>query len=668
MALRSAAAGADRPVRRGRKALLSLLLTLAVAIGYFPLRDTPVMESIEGQTLDWRFQLRGPQPPPDSIAVLAIDEKSLAALGRWPVSRARLAEAVERVMAAGATAVVFDLLLTGAEAGADGPADRPGAADLRLARAIAAASSRVVVPFAFVFDAEHANVEGLPPRIERAALPVVRRPAGVDGGGQPRPFGLLTPLPALREAARTGHVNVFLDSDGQLRGSYPVLAYGNHFFPSAPLVAAMLALDLAPDRVMVRVGEGFALGEQEIATGPSLRLPINFYGPRGSFDTYSLVDLLEGSLPPETFRDRVVFIGAHAVGLGDNFGTPFTPALPGVEVFATVAANLMTGDIVRRSALTELASFGAVLLFGLLAAGLWWLRSPVVALAGAAGLFGVWCAVCILAFLNAGIWLTFSFAALTIALVGGALLVERTATEFRLRRSAEAERGRLARYVSPLAAARQGPGDDGERVRQAAVMFVDMVGFTRRSEDLAPGETLALVRRFHGMVAACAEAHRGIVDKFIGDGALIVFGFPQAGPNDAADALACARDLVVRVDDWNGKEDPASNPIDLGIGIHFGPVALGEIGGARQSQVTVMGDVVNLASRLQSITREQGTRIIASDAAMESARAAGGSRAQDGFERLPMLEVRGRERPVGAWAWRGSATASADEGAEENAR
>jgi adenylate cyclase len=206
-----------------------------------------------------------------------------------------------------------------------------------------------------------------------------------------------------------------------------------------------------------------------------------------------------------------------------------------------------------------------------------------------------------------------------------------------------AERANLANYVSPVLAEQLARGMTGSldhRNQDAAVMFVDVAGYTSLSEKLAPSETAAFLRDLHRLFERCASGHAGVITGFVGDGAMIVFGLPEPGPADAAASIACGRMLLCEAEKF---VSPAtgSQRIALRVSIHFGPVTTAILGGERQAQVTVTGDTVNVASRLQEIAKAQGTPFVFSralyDAALRYDESSG-----VGFELSPGQPIRGR--------------------------
>jgi adenylate cyclase len=189
-----------------------------------------------------------------------------------------------------------------------------------------------------------------------------------------------------------------------------------------------------------------------------------------------------------------------------------------------------------------------------------------------------------------------------------------------------------------------------DRTHEATVMFVDLVGFTRTAEALSPAAAMDLLRGFHTLVERIVFAHHGMVDKFMGDGVMACFGVPDPTPTAAADALRCAFDLLTALKRPTPAGDGSAHAaLSVGIGIHRGPVLMGDVGGATQLQFTVVGDAVNVASRLEALTRSAGTALIASDAVVAAARPHLEPASMAHLERLPDTALRGRQEAVAIW-------------------
>ena len=215
--------------------------------------------------------------------------------------------------------------------------------------------------------------------------------------------------------------------------------------------------------------------------------------------------------------------------------------------------------------------------------------------------------------------------------------------------SVRAERARenLARYFSPEVAVELASDEHdlgAARRQHAAVLFADVVGFTRLSETLGPEGTIALLREWHGRLGDIVFRHGGTLDKYIGDGLMATFGTPRVRPDDASRALDAALEMAAAA---RARDPDASRsvPVRLGIGLHYGPVVLGDIGNARRLEFAVLGDTVNVASRLEGLTRELDADLAASAQLVARIREEGG----DAGGRLVPLgarRLRGREEPI----------------------
>lgn len=634
------------------------------------------LRAVELQALDWRFRWRGPLPPNDALLIVAIDDRSIARFGRWPLPRTRIAEAVERLAALEARVIGMDLLLSEAtpplspevvegllaardalptmgdpRRGVLDAALAQADPDLTLATAITAAG-RVVMPFAFVFAPEDANTRGVPDFVRRSAYALALGQPDAPVG--PAPAGLVVPAPRLAGgSAALGHVTLLVDVDGSLRFSLPAFADGRAWYPSLAIELARLGAGIGRNEALVRVGEAVELGPLRVTTDPGMRQYVNYLGPAGTIATVSLVDLLDGVVEAGRVRDRIVLIGGTAAGTGDRFATPFAQRLPGVEHLATVVDNILESRVLVRDRRSVAVDGLGVVLLATLAALVGGRHSITWSTATALSLAAAWFVTTQAAFERAHWWL--SLIVPTGVAVGAVAAVEtiRIAAEQRRRRRLEWQRSNLARYFPPTLVDRLAE-DEGrlERTQPAAVLFVDIVGSTGLLEPLPPADAMALLRAFHARVEEAVFAQGGVVDKFMGDGALACFGIPDPAPDDALRALRAALGLQARLGAWAAERAAQGlAPVRAGIGLHYGEVLAGDIGGHRQFQFTVIGDTVNVASRLEALTRRHDALAIVSDALVQAARSAdGGPELIERLQPLPEpITVRGRDRPLRLW-------------------
>ena len=218
----------------------------------------------------------------------------------------------------------------------------------------------------------------------------------------------------------------------------------------------------------------------------------------------------------------------------------------------------------------------------------------------------------------------------------------------------ERERTNLARYFSPNVVAELSKNDEPlkqVRTQDVAVLFADIVGFTAYSDGRSPTEVIGTLRRFHERMEREVFRHDGTLDKYLGDGLMATFGTPFTGDCDAGNALRCAQAMIGSMDELNlERKHRGEPPIQLSLGLHYGPVVLGDIG-LNRLEFAVIGTTVNAASRLESLTREFGCAMVASHDLVQRARAEGKCANADFMHLVekPACAVRGIEQPVAIW-------------------
>jgi PAS domain S-box-containing protein len=218
---------------------------------------------------------------------------------------------------------------------------------------------------------------------------------------------------------------------------------------------------------------------------------------------------------------------------------------------------------------------------------------------------------------------------------------------------AEKQRSSLARYFSPNMVdevMQAGGRIGGARRLNATVLFADLVNYTALSADMSGDQVIAVLREFHGIVEDAVFGNEGTLDKYMGDGVMATFGTPRPGPRDATNAIICARRLATAFAPWNWRRAAADLPrLSLGIGLHFGEVTLGDVGTGRRFEFTVVGDTVNLASRIEAMSRTLEVAIVASDAVVDAVHREDGDEFLDGFRDLGTHTVRGHGSAVRLW-------------------
>jgi adenylate cyclase len=651
---------------------LAAAFTLASALLAAALGLTPLLRQLELKTYDARLRAvatgEGPPPP---IAQVLIDDHSIRQLepivGRWPWPRMVHAVLVDFLARGPATLVVYDVLFSESAKGTSdigGTAWTGAESDAALVDSVGRAGNVIL--------AAEASSEGLVDPTKNVQPPLDDIPAlqarwPVAGFAERRPL-LTPPFPALARAARgIGHARLAYDADGPARRYVPFVEVAGRIVPSLPVAAVLAARGTAPDQVTA--------SRMALVLGPT-RVPWveqvvpDYYGPaqtvwrglvpfRGptmradrtpTFPSYSFQDvflaeqqILAGQAPhldPAVFKDRIVVVGVTAEGLKDIFTTPYGEGtMPGAEFHANVIDGLLANRAIAPAASWQRAT--AILGPALAVSAVGALAAPwaaaLAALAAAVSL--TWLTT---RALGQGLWLPLVVPVLAALLAFVADLAWSYFVEGREKRRVK----RLfSRYVSRDVYQRllASPGDiglGGER-REMTVLFSDMRGFTTLSES---GEAEDLVRQLNQYFTRMVEvvfAHRGTVDKFVGDMIMALYGAPLDDPDHADHAVQTALQMVDALQDLNRRwaiEGRAA--LDIGVGVNTGEMIAGNIGSDTIMSYTVIGDNVNLGARLESLNKEYGTRILISEATRRQLKG------QYDLRPLGEVLVKGKTRPV----------------------
>jgi adenylate cyclase len=664
---------------RGRVYLIAAgVVVLALAVFLWA---PEFLKTVEIRLYDLHFKLRGVERPGDGVVIAAIDEKSLAALGRWPWPRSLMGELIRVLSAGGAKVIAVDILLSEPEVsgelraatqlserlrtlgapgvGAAGSAVQRELEDLmrradhdrQLADAIRE-SGRVILPMVFEVGPDRSG-----PPLEPSGAPYKSALQSFrhydERGLYPPPAAkeATPPLPALVEAAQAlGHVTMLADQDGTTRWEAVVFEDRGRYYPSLAVQAVRVALGVEPKELTLDFGRTLTIGAVAVPLDPRDRLLINYAGPGGTFRYLSAVDLLSGKVSPETVRDRIVFIGATAAGTYDLRVTPTSPIMPGVEKHANVAANVLSGRFLRRPDWVELVEVSGILFFPIALAWLLPRLRPVVSLGAVLAVWGLLFAAVHLAF-RGGLWLPVVYPTLALGLTFVGITVYRLLTEERQRLWTKRA---FQRFVSPEVVERlmENPAalQFGGEVRPLTVLFTDIRDFTGFTERHQPQEVVQMLREYLTRMVDQVLAQQGTLDKFIGDAVMAIFGAPVPLPDHAERACRAAVGMIRELETLQARwAAEGREPFRMGIGINTGEMVVGNLGSEQLFDYTVVGDGVNLAARLESLNKEYKTTtpIIISESTYLAAK--------DVLDvvRLGEVTVKGKSRPVVIYELRG---------------
>jgi adenylate cyclase len=461
---------------------------------------------------------------------------------------------------------------------------------------------------------------------------------------------VLLPAAPIGDAATFGHVYSLPDRDGKLRWETLYLKYGDEYLPSFALQVARVALGIPATATTIVGGSGVRLGEGLIPTDDFGRLHINYLGKEGSFPTVSAAEILAGRSGPDAFRDKVVLVGATAIATYDLKTTPLSANMTGVEKNATVVANILRGNFLTRAPL--FVDVLVVLVTGLAAAFLLRrgrARSSFIVL----GLLVVLLvAGNQTAFAAAGLRMNLTYPLLTLLTEGAYivgvryLLEERRAREIRRLFSSFVSE----RVVNELIRNPELAHVGGQR-REVTVLFSDVQGFTAYSEVHPPEEVVRVLNVYLEAMTDVILSWEGTLDKFVGDGIVAFWGAPLRQANHAELAVRCALHMRKRLGEMKAEWERAGRkPFELGIGINTGEVLVGNIGAeGRKMDYTVIGDHVNLASRIEGLTRPYRAGILITRHTLRRIRdlVATGRIGHVSIRGLATEKVKGREEPIG---------------------
>ncbi|MGA9754373.1 MAG: adenylate/guanylate cyclase domain-containing protein [Desulfobaccales bacterium] len=643
--IRRLAALAKSPIARW---IVGVTLLVAVLLTWRP----TFCEFLELKLYDLKFRFRGGRTASQQVVIVAVDDDSLKAVGRWPWSREDLARLLTGVKQAEPRVIALDIIFAEKE---------ETVAHQTINKLYAECIQRQVSPEVLkILDAEknRTNVDRLLAQVIKQGSPTVlgfffRSLGGRTGGVEPEKLmgtsfirsstynvvrlldtnpsqvrlvgasGIERNLPEISEAgAADGYFNMIPDPDGAVRWFPMTVMYSGEFFAPLALVSLSQYEGRAPMAITLsRWGvENVRLGRRSVPVDRYGRMLINYLGHEGLIPTYSAAAVLNRSLPAGALKDKIVLVGATAVGIYDLRVTPFSGNFPGAEVQATIMDNLLQRNFLRTP------PFGLVLMLLILVVLAILLGLALPRLSAAWALIFTLIVIESYVSLNyylfsrQGLQLELFYPLVLIVLVYLGVTMHRFLAEERER---ERIRKAFESYVAPTVVQEMLKHPEqlrlgGER-REITILFTDIRGFTTMSENLDPEALVNLLHDFLNPMSNIIINQGGTIDKYMGDAIMALFGAPLIQADHPRLACRAALEMVASLEAMNRTWAEQGRPLlRVGVGVNSGPVAVGNMGSDRLFDYTAIGDNVNLASRLEGLNKYYGTNILISDTTAKS--------------------------------------------------
>lgn len=660
---------------------ITVLMVIIILTLFF--MGLSIFDTIELKTYDLRFQSRGVKKPSSKVVLAVIDEKSLDREGRWPWPRTKIAKLLDILSGDGAKVIGFDIGFWEPDENSNLkfirdfeqeikslPIDnepinpwiqerkREADNDRILAEAIKRSGARIVLGHFFhmsksVLDYELSKEE-IEKRLELIAdsrYPLIQyEQPGIDLSDFLERLTAYAPESNLeilsRAAPSSGFINMESDTDGIIRRSWLIVTCDGELYAPMVIQSVRHYLDNRPMTVKAAIYgiEGIRIGDTFIPTDQNGRMMINYLGPEKTFHHYSITDILNRRFPEGTFADKIVLVGGTAIGLGDMRNTPFssTGEYAGVEVQANVVDNILTRSFLHKTTWSGIYDIFTIIILALLMGIVLPRLHAVKGILFSIALFALHILISGWFFNQFGFLVNIVYPLLTIVALYTSLTLFYYITEERERKKI---RGAFSYYVSSSVVNEMLKSPErlklGGDKKDLSVLFSDIRGFTTISEGLAPEDLVHVLNEYLTVMTDIVFKYDGTLDKYIGDALMAVYGAPLDQPDHPSRACRSALDMIDALKDLNGKwAKEGKKPLNIGIGINTGLMMVGNMGSDQRFDYTVMGDAVNLCSRLEGANKAYRTNILISDSTYK--------RVRDEFEcmELDSVRVKGRHLPI----------------------
>jgi adenylate cyclase len=626
--------------------VITFITTAAMALFY--LFGIHLLDMMELKSYDRRFLFKEKRNPSESVVLATIDEKSLNTFGRWPWPRTRMATLLDILSREGAKVIGFNIsfiepaenskltfvhqieekaralnidnkallsFLNDSKKNAD--------TDLILAESIKNCSAIVILGYFFHMSEKDLNflvtqeeVADKLKRIQPSKYPMVNyEEESNDWISFSQAYYPESNLEIFTQATPyTGHFNMFADPDGVVRWVPLAIKNGEAFFPPLALQCAWhylnkpkLIVDVSPYGIT-----GIRMGNRFIPTDDKGQMLVAYLGNEKNFPHFSISDILQGNFRKGVFQDKIILIGATAMGISGVVSTPLSNNFTGLEIQATVIGNILQEAFLRRPDWVKFYDLLAIIFIGVLAGIVIPRISAVKGLLFFSIVFITHIVIVRWFFVKQNVWVNEIYFLLTIVVIYTLLTIYRYFTEERERKKLK---GAFDQYV-PTHVINE-VIKDPERLRLGgdektlSVLFCDIINFTTYSEYLPPDEIVTLLSNYFKEMTEQVFSFEGTLKEYVGDELMAIFGAPIELPDHAQraceSALAMQQRLSILRHEWVKSGRPA---LEARIGINSGEMLVGNIGSDYRFSYGVLGDQVNLGSRLEGLNKHYHTRIL----------------------------------------------------------
>ena len=651
--------------------IVRIVLGLAIVVFFIghaaKFYEVGIVSQLDHIVYDTRLKLTMPRGIDDRIVILDIDEKSLEEVGRWPWPRDVMARLMTKLFDRYQVAVVaFDVVF----------AEPDYSSGIKRLDELAARNLRQVPAFIEAYEKLRPELDndGLFAKAIKGRPVVLGYYLNSDKGAKklgaiPEPVfpkgtfanrniyftswvGYGGNLPEFQKSAASGgHFNPMVDFDGIVRRVPMLVEHEGDYYEALSLAVVRTLLGFPkiepgyPSDQLTNKGyavmEWLTVGKLNIPVDETASALVPFRGGKGSFRYVSLADVIKDRTPADSLRGKIAIVGTTAPGLLDQRSTPVDSVYPGVEIHANLVAGMLDGTIKQKPSFLVGAEVILLLIGGITLAFLMPILSPLRAM-----LVSI-VAMVLIIMLNLAIWsegglvlplassLLMTVALFTINMAYGYFVESRSKRQFT---------ELFGQYVPPELVDKMAQDPEKYsmegRSEQLTVLFSDIVGFTSISEALNPKDLSAFINEYLTSMSLVIRDRRGTLDKYIGDAIMAFWGAPVADSEHARHGVLAALGMQARLLEVNELvRSRGWPPIRIGIGVNSGMMSVGDMGSKVRRAYTVMGDAVNLGSRLEALTRVYGVGIIVGQGTRDLVR--------DGvFRELDKVKVKGKDEPV----------------------